>query len=613
VLPLLDTAGRIHGLQFLRTSAQAAKAKRPAKEFWPAGLIKKGHFHLIGAPQHLVLVAEGYATGASLHEATGYPVAIAFDAGNLAPVVAALRALQAHADPDLRRRRRLRREQRRHQRRQRRGARGRRRLGGAALRRSRRAPRKFEANGHKLTDFNDLHALEGLHVVRTQIEARLSELDWHAPVARPPTTGGEGRGEKLKPIESTSDLLERYSLVYAHSGAVFDRQEHILLSLSDMRDACVRKDIHRGWVEHPARDIVRIREVGFDPTGADPQITCNLYGGWPTVPKCRQVRSLLELLQFMCRADANAATLALGAQVARVPDPASRRQDEDHAGAARAAGHRQEPVLRSADVDLRRIRRRDRPVGRRGQVQRLGQPQALHDRRRSRRAIRRLPHQEQAQGPDHRRPDPHQPEEFRGVLGAQPPQPGVPVERDHAGGARGRRSPARRHLDAAAARAAFYEAVMAEIRDGGVAALHDYLLHLDLGEFSAAAKPPLTAAKTELIGLGLDSPMRFYDDVIADLFRTPVPQQSGSGTGMFRMFRTQPSRARRQAPLSPYATPRASRTGRMRHMRHMRHNAGATRAARVPHPVPHATDAAHARARPFFTFPLSEGKRGGQP
>jgi putative DNA primase/helicase len=54
--------------------------------------------------------------------------------------------------------------------------------------------------------------------------------------------------------------------------------------------------------------------------------------------------------------------------------------------------------------------------------------------------------------------------------------------------------------------------VIEEIRNGGVAALHDYLLHLDLGDFSAAAKPPLTAAKTELIGLGLDSPMRFYDD-----------------------------------------------------------------------------------------------------
>ncbi|MGT2471544.1 AAA family ATPase [Paraburkholderia terrae] len=38
-----------------------------------------------------ILIVEGYATGASLHEATGLPVAVAFDAGNLLPVARALR------------------------------------------------------------------------------------------------------------------------------------------------------------------------------------------------------------------------------------------------------------------------------------------------------------------------------------------------------------------------------------------------------------------------------------------------------------------------------------------------------------------------------------------
>jgi putative DNA primase/helicase len=44
-----------------------------------------------GAAVRVILVAEGYATAASLHEATGYPVAVAFDAGNLAKVAHALR------------------------------------------------------------------------------------------------------------------------------------------------------------------------------------------------------------------------------------------------------------------------------------------------------------------------------------------------------------------------------------------------------------------------------------------------------------------------------------------------------------------------------------------
>ena len=37
------------------------------------------------------MLAEGYATAVSLHEATGCPVAVAFDAGNLAGVAKALR------------------------------------------------------------------------------------------------------------------------------------------------------------------------------------------------------------------------------------------------------------------------------------------------------------------------------------------------------------------------------------------------------------------------------------------------------------------------------------------------------------------------------------------
>ncbi|MGL6080639.1 toprim domain-containing protein [Methyloversatilis discipulorum] len=42
-------------------------------------------------------VAEGLATAATIHEATGWPVAVAFDAGNLETVARELRALHADA------------------------------------------------------------------------------------------------------------------------------------------------------------------------------------------------------------------------------------------------------------------------------------------------------------------------------------------------------------------------------------------------------------------------------------------------------------------------------------------------------------------------------------
>ena len=55
----------------------------------------------------------------------------------------------------------------------------------------------------------------------------------------------------------------------------------------------------------------------------------------------------------------------------------------------------------------------------------------------------------------------------------------------------------------------FYAGVQAEIDAGGIAALHDYLLHLDLGDFDYATLPPMTDAKRELIDLSKDSPSRF--------------------------------------------------------------------------------------------------------
>lgn len=53
---------------------------------------KRGLYHAIGGSVAAVLaLAEGYSTGATVHIATGYPVAIAFDAANLEPTARELR------------------------------------------------------------------------------------------------------------------------------------------------------------------------------------------------------------------------------------------------------------------------------------------------------------------------------------------------------------------------------------------------------------------------------------------------------------------------------------------------------------------------------------------
>lgn len=61
------------------------------KRFAPGGRVKSAYYP-IGKPDKLLCIVEGYATGASVHEATGHAVAVAFSAGNLRAVAEALRA-----------------------------------------------------------------------------------------------------------------------------------------------------------------------------------------------------------------------------------------------------------------------------------------------------------------------------------------------------------------------------------------------------------------------------------------------------------------------------------------------------------------------------------------
>jgi putative DNA primase/helicase len=65
------------------------------------GTKKKGSFHFIGELDHVkpvLLLAEGYATAASIHMALKYPVLVCFDAGNLQPVAEAWKKRLPHVD-----------------------------------------------------------------------------------------------------------------------------------------------------------------------------------------------------------------------------------------------------------------------------------------------------------------------------------------------------------------------------------------------------------------------------------------------------------------------------------------------------------------------------------
>lgn len=84
VIPILDGNGALHSLQFIGEDGR--------KTFLTGGAIV-GNCCPIGtfAEPETILVCEGYATGISLHCASGLPVIVAFNAGNLKPVMATLR------------------------------------------------------------------------------------------------------------------------------------------------------------------------------------------------------------------------------------------------------------------------------------------------------------------------------------------------------------------------------------------------------------------------------------------------------------------------------------------------------------------------------------------
>ena len=77
VIPIFDQSDSLVNLQFITPEGE--------KRFLSDGR-KKGCFHILGGLSERILICEGFATGASLHEDSAQRVVVAFDAGNLLPV-----------------------------------------------------------------------------------------------------------------------------------------------------------------------------------------------------------------------------------------------------------------------------------------------------------------------------------------------------------------------------------------------------------------------------------------------------------------------------------------------------------------------------------------------
>jgi putative DNA primase/helicase len=196
VIPMRNAAGELRSLQFITADG----TKRPL-----TGGEKQGCHYRIDKPDSaahgvILIVCEGFATGASIHEATGQPVAVAFDSGNLEPVAKSLRklypdaALIVAADDDH----------------QTEGNPGRTAAAGAA-----KAvggivvvPMFPADRPNEATDFNDLHQLagSGLDAVKTCFAGAVESV---ADCVIDTGAGGQIESEPMQTVATVQEVIER--------------------------------------------------------------------------------------------------------------------------------------------------------------------------------------------------------------------------------------------------------------------------------------------------------------------------------------------------------------------------------------------------------------------
>ena len=242
------------------------------KDFLPGGK-KRGCFFTIGKPADedkapTIVIAEGYSTGASIHEATGYPVIIAFDAGNLKAVAVRIRGrypagrliIAADNDrwtmtpvenPGVHFARMAATEV------------------GAAL----RIP-EFDDLEARPTDFNDLAKLQGIKAVADQINGAMPEIasppandntlpavqspalpmavDWYGPFP-----DFNGKGKPIATIENVAEAARRLGVTVRYNvikkeveliipGQGFSVDNRANASLAWLSSACSRFGVPTG-------------------------------------------------------------------------------------------------------------------------------------------------------------------------------------------------------------------------------------------------------------------------------------------------------------------------------------------------------------------------------
>ena len=284
LIPMRDTAGKLHSLQTITPDGD--------KRFMTGGRVK-GCYLSIGKPTGKLIVCEGYATGASIFEATGEAVAVVFNAGNLEPVAQALRAKYAYlqivlaADDDYQTE------------------------GNPGMTKARAAavtvgaymavPYFGDNRPEKATDFNDLQQIAGLEAVTRCIESAIPLI---AVPAR--NTGSTGQNDVwLEPRKIKADLPP---------APAFDALALLPKTLADfVLDEADRMPCPPDYVASAL--IVALGSVIGTKCALKPKrrddwiVTPNLYGGVVGDPSAKKTPAVNTAMRFLDRLAAKEAEL----------------------------------------------------------------------------------------------------------------------------------------------------------------------------------------------------------------------------------------------------------------------------------------------------------------
>jgi putative DNA primase/helicase len=218
VIPMRNAAGELRSLQFI---TEGGKTKRPL-----TGGEKQGCHYRIEKPDSaahggILIVREGFATRASIHEATRQSVAMAFDSGNLEPVAKSLRklypdaALIVAADDD---------QQTEGNPRRTAAAGAAKAVGGIVV-----SPIFPAVRPNEATDFNDLHQLasDGLDAVKVCFAGAIESL---AGCASDTGAGSHIDAEPMQTVATVHTVTERTEST--DTTATTEGSESLLLPLS---------------------------------------------------------------------------------------------------------------------------------------------------------------------------------------------------------------------------------------------------------------------------------------------------------------------------------------------------------------------------------------------